>query len=70
MRGSDGPGARRDTVSNEKIMFSVRGDMMQAPGEPPRPTSLFSRLAWFVGLWLAGVAAVTAVAYAIRAVLL
>lgn len=28
------------------------------------------RLAWFAGLWVAGVAAVTVVAYAIRAVLL
>jgi hypothetical protein len=28
--------------------------------------SLASRLAWFVGLWLAGVGAVAAVAYGIR----
>jgi hypothetical protein len=30
---------------------------------PPR---LASRLAWFVGLWLAGVLTVTAVGYAIK----
>ncbi|HEV2080678.1 MAG TPA: DUF2474 family protein [Allosphingosinicella sp.] len=34
------------------------------------PTSLWRRLAWFVGLWAAGVATVGAVAMLIRAVLL
>ncbi|QPQ55025.1 DUF2474 family protein [Allosphingosinicella flava] len=33
---------------------------MTAPGSPPK------RLAWFVGLWAAGVAAAGAVAYLIR----
>lgn len=35
-----------------------------------RSREAFRRLAWFVGLWLAGVAAVTAVGAVIRAVLL
>jgi hypothetical protein len=30
------------------------------------PAHLWQRLAWFVGLWAAGVATVGAVAYAIR----
>ncbi|WP_420430722.1 DUF2474 family protein [Hyphobacterium sp.] len=30
------------------------------------PKSLIRRLAWFVGLWFAGVAAVSVVAFAIR----
>ncbi len=34
------------------------------------PAPLWRRLAWFVGLWAAGVAAVGAVAMLIRAVLL
>jgi hypothetical protein len=33
-------------------------------------TPALSRLLWFVGLWLAGVLAVGAVAYLLRAVLL
>jgi cell division septal protein FtsQ len=40
---------------------------MQPPDprqEPPH--GLLYRLAWFLGLWLAGVAVVAAVAYAIR----
>ncbi|WP_106640114.1 DUF2474 domain-containing protein [Allosphingosinicella vermicomposti] len=32
----------------------------------PAPGSLPKRLAWFVGLWLAGVAVVGSVAYLIR----
>jgi hypothetical protein len=46
----------------------TRNGLMRATGQPP--TSLWRRLAWFVGLWLAGVAAVTIIAYLIRAVLL
>lgn len=34
-----------------------------------QPHSALRRLAWFVALWLAGVAAVSVVAFAIRAVL-
>jgi len=34
------------------------------------PAPIWKRLAWFVGLWAAGVAAVGAVAMLIRAVLL
>ena len=34
------------------------------------PAPLWKRLAWFLGLWAAGVAAVGAVAMVIRAVLL
>jgi len=34
------------------------------PRQPPR--GIARRLLWFVGLWIAGVAVVTAVAYAIR----
>jgi hypothetical protein len=34
------------------------------------PSPLWKRLAWFIGLWLAGVTAVGAVAYLIRAWLL
>lgn len=37
------------------------------PGEPGRP--LFSRLAWFVGLALAGAGATAAVAYLLRGLL-
>ena len=42
-------------------------DIIRPPAEMPadRPT-LASRLFWFVGLWLAGVATVAAVAYGIR----
>jgi preprotein translocase subunit Sss1 len=38
--------------------------MTQAPGP------LWKRLGWFVGLWAAGVAAVGAVAYLIRLIIL
>ncbi len=31
-----------------------------------RPGGLARRLGWFAGLWIAGVAAVAAIAYAIR----
>lgn len=41
---------------------------MAAP-EPDAPP-LWSRLAWFIGLWVAGVAAVGLAALAIRTVLL
>ncbi|WP_315722577.1 MULTISPECIES: DUF2474 family protein [unclassified Bradyrhizobium] len=34
------------------------------PSEPPAP--LAKRLAWFVALWLAGVAAVATVAFLLR----
>lgn len=34
------------------------------PGTPPGP--LWKRLAWFVTLWLAGLAAVAALAWALR----
>lgn len=37
--------------------------MKTSPGNAP---SLASRLLWFAGLWLAGVATVAAVAYGIR----
>jgi hypothetical protein len=37
-------------------------------GAPPRP--LGKRLLWFVGLWLASLLAVAAVAYALRALIL
>jgi len=38
-----------------------------SPPEPREPPpGIGSRLLWFVGLWIAGVAVVTAVAYAIR----
>lgn len=41
-----------------------------AQGAPQPDTRLLVRLAWFVALWLAGVAAVGAVAFLIRSVLL
>ncbi len=34
------------------------------------PDSLWRRLAWFAGLWLAGAGVTAAVAYALRALLL
>lgn len=34
------------------------------PGTPPGP--LWKRLAWFVGLWLAGLAAVGSLAWLLR----
>ncbi len=40
---------------------------MAADDGPPR--SRIKRLAWFVALWMAGVLAVTAVAYAIRLII-
>jgi hypothetical protein len=39
---------------------------MRAPQDPGAVQPLWRRLLWFAGLWLAGVLAVTAVAYAIR----
>lgn len=33
---------------------------------PPGRTTRFKRAAWFVGLWLAGVASLAVVAYVIR----
>jgi hypothetical protein len=36
----------------------------------PAPRPLLLRLAWFLGLWTAGVATVAGVAWAIRALLL
>lgn len=39
---------------------------MRRPERPDGPPGLAYRLAWFVGLWIAGVAVVAAVAYAIR----
>lgn len=35
-------------------------------GSPDKRPSLMSRLLWFVGLWLAGVGTVAAIAYGIR----
>ena len=39
---------------------------MRRPERPVRPPGLASRLLWFAGLWIAGVAVVAVVAYAIR----
>lgn len=39
---------------------------MRGPKRADRPPGLGYRLLWFVGLWIAGVAVVAAVAYAIR----
>ena len=36
------------------------------PGGGPEPRPLATRLLWFVGLWVASVAVVGAMAYAIR----
>lgn len=38
------------------------------PGALPKP--LLQRLGWFVGIWLASLAIVAAVAYALRALIL
>lgn len=39
---------------------------MRRPERPASPPGLTYRLLWFVGLWVAGVAVVATVAYAIR----
>ncbi|MBI1404096.1 MAG: DUF2474 family protein [Porphyrobacter sp.] len=39
---------------------------MLAPPEPPPERPLWQRLAWFVGIWAASVAALGVVAYIIR----
>lgn len=39
---------------------------MRGPKPADRPPGLGYRLLWFAGLWIAGVAVVAAVAYAIR----
>lgn len=39
---------------------------MRPPERPDRSPGLTYRLLWFIGLWIAGVAVVAAVAYAIR----
>lgn len=41
-----------------------------APAREAQPGSLSRRLAWFGGLWLAGLAVTAAVAYGLRALLL
>lgn len=38
------------------------------PGEPEQP--LTDRLAWFVGLWLAGLVVIAIVAYGLRGLIL
>ncbi|MEN3792526.1 hypothetical protein [Fulvimarina sp. MAC3] len=38
--------------------------------DPDMPDTLAKRLGWFVLLWLGGIAAVSALAYGIRAVLI
>ena len=38
--------------------------------DPPGRSGILKRIAWFAVFWLGGVAAVTALAYAIRSVLL
>lgn len=36
------------------------------PADDTQPRSWVSKIAWFIGLWLAGVATVAAISYGIR----
>jgi hypothetical protein len=57
---------------SEKIMLKQRArdgnskKRHDALMPQPRPGPMLSRLAWFVGLWLAGVLVTAAVAYGLR----
>ncbi len=45
--------------------------IIEGPPEPGSlPKSLVQRLGWFVGIWLASLAAVAVVAYGLRALIL